>query len=62
VAVEIFKWMQRRTARPSGSDRDGDHRGIAAALFTAFTRTFWENALEAETYGLASLVVISRCG
>jgi tetratricopeptide (TPR) repeat protein len=60
VVVEVFKWQQR--GKPD-SERLPIELGIigaiAGGLFTAFTRTFWENALEAETYGLASLAVIA---
>jgi len=31
--------------------------GIAAALFTAFGRTFWDNAIEAEVYALSNLIM-----
>jgi len=32
--------------------------GMAGAFFAAFSRTFWENATEAEVYGLSSLVMV----
>ncbi|MFH1143118.1 MAG: DUF2723 domain-containing protein [Candidatus Eisenbacteria bacterium] len=32
--------------------------GVAGAFFIAFSRTFWENATEAEVYGLSSLVMV----
>ena len=32
--------------------------GIVGALFTAFGRTFWENAVEAEVYALSSFAMI----
>ncbi len=32
--------------------------GFVGAFFTAFGRTFWENAVEAEVYALSSLVMI----
>lgn len=60
VVIEIFKWMQRGRSQAERLPIEmGIIGGVAAGLFTAFTRTFWENALEAETYGLASLVVIA---
>jgi tetratricopeptide (TPR) repeat protein len=31
--------------------------GLAAAFFTAFSRTFWDNAGEAEVYALSSLIM-----
>ncbi|MDM7916653.1 MAG: DUF2723 domain-containing protein, partial [Candidatus Eisenbacteria bacterium] len=55
VAVELFRWMQR--GRPEAERTPiliGILGGVAAGLFTAFSRTFWENALEAEVYGLSS--------
>ena len=32
--------------------------GIAGAFFTAFGRTFWDNAVEAEVYALSSFVMV----
>ena len=32
--------------------------GMVAAFFTAFSRTFWDNAIEAEVYALSSVVMI----
>ena len=32
--------------------------GMTGAFFIAFSRTFWENATEAEVYGLSSLVMV----
>jgi tetratricopeptide (TPR) repeat protein len=32
--------------------------GLTGAFFMAFSRTFWESALEAETYALASFVMV----
>jgi len=32
--------------------------GTIAALFTAFGRTFWDNAIEAEVYALSNLIMI----
>ena len=31
--------------------------GLAAAFFVAFSRTFWDNAIEAEVYALSSLIM-----
>ena len=31
--------------------------GVVAALFTAFSRTFWDNAIEAEVYALGSAIM-----
>lgn len=60
VALELFRWQQRgKSAAERLPIEMGIIGAVAAGLFTAFTRTFWENALEAETYGLASLVVVA---
>jgi len=32
--------------------------GIVGAMFMAFGRTFWENAIEAEVYGLSSFIMV----
>jgi hypothetical protein len=58
VTVELFRWQQR-----GRTDRQplifGILGGVAAGLFTAFSRTFWENALEAEVYGLSSAAMMA---
>lgn len=57
VALDIFRWQERgRAARTPLAI--GILGAIAAGLFTAFSRTFWENALEAEVYGLSSAVMM----
>lgn len=57
VTIEIFKWQQRGKTDPVPLSI-GILGGVAAGLFTAFSRTFWENALEAEVYGLSCAVII----
>ena len=71
VAVDLFRrWPGVRDAWevPRGDDRAGVKPGwgqwtalfvgLPAAFFTAFGRTFWDNAVEAEVYGLSSFVMI----
>ncbi len=36
----------------------GFFAGLVAALFTAFSRTYWDNAIEAEVYGLSSFLMM----
>ncbi|MBM3287893.1 MAG: DUF2723 domain-containing protein [Candidatus Eisenbacteria bacterium] len=58
VTVEVFKWQQR--GKPDSAPIQlGVLGGIATGLFTAFSRTFWENAVEAEVYGLSSALMIA---
>lgn len=58
LTYEIYRWMQRgRTERLPAEF--GVFAGVSAGLFTAFSRTIWENALEAEVYGLSSAVVVA---
>lgn len=58
VAVEFFRWQERGRKERTPIEI-GILGGIAAGLFTAFSRTFWENALEAEVYGLSSAIVMA---
>jgi len=57
VTVEFFSWQQRGRADRIPLEI-GVLGGIAAGLFTAFSRTLWENALEAEVYGLSSAAIM----
>ncbi len=58
LTYEIYRWQQRgRTERLP--IEFGILAGISAGLFTAFSRTLWENALEAEVYGLSSAFVMA---
>jgi tetratricopeptide (TPR) repeat protein len=57
VTVEIFKWQQRGKADRLPIEL-GILGGIATGLFTAFSRTFWEGAVEAEVNSLSSLFVM----
>ncbi|MBD3162158.1 MAG: DUF2723 domain-containing protein [Candidatus Eisenbacteria bacterium] len=58
LTVEIFRWQQRGRSDPAPIEI-GILAGIAAGLFTAFSRTLWENAVEAEVYGLSGAVVMA---
>jgi tetratricopeptide (TPR) repeat protein len=57
VTVEIFKWQQRGKTDRAPIEL-GVLGGIAAGLFTAFSRTFWEGAVEAEVNSLSSAFVM----
>jgi hypothetical protein len=64
-------WLRMRRSPGLGLDRPAGRRlwaalvahwpgivgGLAAAFFTAFSRTFWDNAVEAEVYALSSLIM-----
>jgi len=58
VIVKLVRAWWR--GRPQGrlDDLIAIGAGITGAFFTAFGRTFWENAVEAEVYALSSLVMI----
>ncbi len=58
IAVEFFRWQDRGRTEKTPIEI-GILGGIAAGLFTAFSRTYWENALEAEVYGLSSAIVMA---
>ncbi|MBD3237165.1 MAG: DUF2723 domain-containing protein [Candidatus Eisenbacteria bacterium] len=50
------RWLRRPE---NGTDRlIAIGGGLVAAFFTAFGRTFWDNAIEAEVYALSSFVMI----
>ncbi len=57
MTVEIFKWQQRGKTDRAPIEL-GVLGGIAAGLFTAFSRTFWEGAVEAEVNSLSSAFVM----
>ncbi len=58
VVVKLVRAWWR--GRPQGRVDDivAVGAGIVGALFTAFGRTFWDNAIEAEVYALSSLAMI----
>jgi len=60
IFLTIVKLVARWQRRPqNGVDRlIAVGAGIAGAFFTAFGRTFWDNAIEAEVYALSSFVMV----
>ncbi len=58
VIVKLVRAWWR--GRPQGrlDDLIAVGAGVTGAFFTAFGRTFWENAVEAEVYALSSLVMV----
>lgn len=57
ITINFARRLRRR--EESGIDRWlAIGGGIVAAFFTAFGRTFWDDAIEAEVYSLASLVMV----
>ncbi|MBD3336575.1 MAG: DUF2723 domain-containing protein [Candidatus Eisenbacteria bacterium] len=72
VAIRFFRrWpgVAEAWSRPDGAEPGGGRTsagwmpwlavavGMVAAFFTAFGRTYWDNAVEAEVYGLSGLVM-----
>ncbi|MCC7142873.1 MAG: DUF2723 domain-containing protein [Candidatus Eisenbacteria bacterium] len=72
VVAELFRFWRRADVARGGQDTAthvSDHQiqggdwigffgGLVAALFTAFSRTFWDNAIEAEVYSLSSALMM----
>lgn len=67
LVVELHR-LWREATSPTTSEEDkrrsaslpdwiGAFAGLVAAFFTAFSRTFWDNAIEAEVYALSSLIM-----
>ncbi len=54
--------LARRLARDWDSSRTDQiicvGAGVIGAMFMAFSRTFWENAIEAEVYSLSSFIMV----
>jgi Protein O-mannosyl-transferase TMEM260-like len=57
LAVRLIRLCQGR-ARTRADEIAAWMGGVAAACFTAFSHTFWTNAIEAEVYALSSLVQV----
>lgn len=63
--VEFYRAWFRRPGTGDNTDETaprplgviGFMAGATAAFFTAFGRTFWDNAIEAEVYALSSLIM-----
>ncbi|MFN8547944.1 MAG: DUF2723 domain-containing protein [Candidatus Eisenbacteria bacterium] len=70
VTVELLRLRPRRDDAAAVADSDervdaigpadwfGFFGGLVAAFFTAFSRTYWDNAIEAEVYGLSSCLMM----
>ncbi len=57
VVLEFFRnWV--RSSESKAPIWIGMVGGVVAAGFTAFGRTFWDNAIEAEVYALSNLIMI----
>jgi len=56
IAKFVRRWNRRSENRTDIVIAIGG--GLVGAFFTAFGRTFWENAIEAEVYALSSFVMI----
>lgn len=63
LVLELYRAFfnpERRTNPEGGSLPNpwiGCVAGAVAAFFTAFSRTFWDNAIEAEVYALSNLIM-----
>jgi hypothetical protein len=58
VIVKLVRAWWRGRPQSRLDDLIAVGAGITGAFFTAFSRTFWDNAIEAEVYALSSLVMI----
>jgi len=53
----VARGSWRRAVGALPGEWPGVVAGVVAGLFTAFGRTFWDNAIEAEVYALSSLIM-----
>jgi tetratricopeptide (TPR) repeat protein len=58
VVVKLALRLVRHRGRNTTDSLIAIGAGMVAGFFTAFGRTFWDNAVEAEVYGLSSCIMV----